>query len=235
MFYQQMKRFHIINEYGHHVRKMRNERYEIIYEHADDIDGPWLEYEFLYKPTNVNSTLPFAGWFSVFCVEFCVRNASFYLGPYLPRLDFKLYDAAPSNYRKELWTVSLAFRLLQGNRHVLALLGEQTTVTSTPTYVRATLYRFRYTTHFQSPHSYWIRLKMSEYFPAFSLANISPYLRSMKISPNYKEIEIESRTLKMILDFVRMQTGSFDGSLLIFALLLTGFVIVITKKMYRIR
>lgn len=40
---------------------MRNERYEIIYEHAEDMEGPWTEYDFLYKPTSVNATLPFAG------------------------------------------------------------------------------------------------------------------------------------------------------------------------------
>lgn len=158
--------------------------------------------------------------------------AFFFTGPYLPRLDFKLYDAAPSNYRKELWTVSLAFRLLQGNRHVLALLGEQLN-TSPPKYVRGILYKFRYTTHFKSPQIYWMRLKMSEYFPAFSLDNISPYLRSMKISPNYKEVEIESKTLKMILDFLRNQVCLFDGSLLTVGLLSTAFLIIFTKKIYR--
>lgn len=40
---------------------MRTERYEIIYEHAEDVEGPWTEYEFSYKPSNENSSLPFAG------------------------------------------------------------------------------------------------------------------------------------------------------------------------------
>lgn len=158
---------------------------------------------------------------------------SFITGPYLPRLDFKLNDAGPSNYRKELWTLSLAFRLLQGNRHVLALLGEHSTITSPPKYVRGILYKFHYTTYFTSPQIYWMRLKISEYFPAFSLDNISPYLRSMKISPNYKEVEIESKTLKMILDFLRNQIRLFEGSFLIFGLLSAAFVIIFTKRIYR--
>lgn len=166
-------------------------------------------------------------------VEYCDCNLLFHSGPYLPRLDFKLYDAAPSNYRNELWTLSLAYRLLQGNRHVLALLGEQSSNTSSPKYVRATLYRFRYTTHFQSPQRYWIRLKIFEYFPAFSLDNISPYLRSMKISPNYRAVEVESKTLKMILDFLRNQMCLLEGSMLTFGLLMAGFVIIYTKKIYR--
>lgn len=158
---------------------------------------------------------------------------SSFLGPYLPRLDFKLYEAAPSTYRKEVWTVSLAYRLLQGNRNVLTLLGNPSTIAASPKYVRAILYKFRYTTHLQSPQTYWIRLKISEYFPAFSLDNISPYLRSMKISPNYRAIEIESKSLQILLDFLRTQICLFEASLLIFAILLTGFVIIITKNNYQ--
>lgn len=36
-------------------------RPEIILEGADNIDGPWKEYNFLYKPGNVNHSLPFVG------------------------------------------------------------------------------------------------------------------------------------------------------------------------------
>ncbi|XP_037051914.1 lipase maturation factor 2-like [Bradysia coprophila] len=213
-FYQQIKKFNIINEYGTTFRRMRTERFEIIYEHSDNLEGPWTEYDFLYKPSNVNSTLPFAG-------------------PYLPRIDFKLYESATSHYRKEVWTMSLAYRLLQGNPHVLALLGDQSTVATTPNYVRAVLYKFRYTTHFRTPQIYWIRLKMIEYFPAFSLDTISPYLRSMKISPNFRETEVESKTVKMLLDNLRIQIRSVEGSALIFGILLAGFAINVSKRMYR--
>lgn len=126
----------------------------------------------------------------------------------------------------------MAYRLLQEEQDVLTLLGETPSATSAPKYVRAILYRFRYTTHFNSPKSYWMRLKVSEYFPAFSLDNISPYLRSMKISPNYKEIEINS-FLKMILDLLRDQARLFEGSVLIFGVLVAGLLIIATKKIYR--
>lgn len=36
-------------------------RPEVIIEGSDSIDGPWKEYEFLYKPGNVNNSLPFVG------------------------------------------------------------------------------------------------------------------------------------------------------------------------------
>jgi len=36
-------------------------RPEIVIEGSDNIEGPWKEYEFLYKPGNVNNSLPFVG------------------------------------------------------------------------------------------------------------------------------------------------------------------------------
>lgn len=36
-------------------------RPEVIIEGSDSIEGPWKEYGFLYKPGNVNKTLPFVG------------------------------------------------------------------------------------------------------------------------------------------------------------------------------
>lgn len=53
---------HLANEYGL-FRRMTGVggRPEIIIEGSNNIDGPWKEYEFLYKPGNVNSTLWFVG------------------------------------------------------------------------------------------------------------------------------------------------------------------------------
>jgi len=36
-------------------------RPEVILEGSNQLTGPWLEYNFLYKPGNVNSSLPFVG------------------------------------------------------------------------------------------------------------------------------------------------------------------------------
>lgn len=36
-------------------------RPEVIIEGSDSIEGPWREYEFLYKPGNINNSLPFVG------------------------------------------------------------------------------------------------------------------------------------------------------------------------------
>lgn len=36
-------------------------RPEVIIEGANDLKGPWYEYNFKYKPGNVNSSLPIVG------------------------------------------------------------------------------------------------------------------------------------------------------------------------------
>lgn len=52
----------LVNSYGL-FRRMTGMggRPEVIIEGGDNIDGPWKEYEFLYKPGNVNNSLPFVG------------------------------------------------------------------------------------------------------------------------------------------------------------------------------
>lgn len=53
---------HLVNSYGL-FRRMTGVggRPEVIIEGSNSIDGPWKEYEFLYKPGNVNNSLPFVG------------------------------------------------------------------------------------------------------------------------------------------------------------------------------
>lgn len=73
-------------------------------------------------------------------LKFYISNS----GPYFARLDHKFYDAAISTYRDQLWTVSTAYRLLQNNPDVLQLLGVYTRIEPAPKYVRAVLYKFKF-------------------------------------------------------------------------------------------
>lgn len=83
--------------------------------------------------------------FCTFSISIFIRHAP-HAGPYFARLDHQLYTAAASNYREQLWTVSIAYRLLQNSPHVLRLLGHiQGPVEPAPKYVRAVLYKFKYT------------------------------------------------------------------------------------------
>lgn len=212
--YKRVNHLSIVNEYGHQLTKMRTERFEISLEHSQNIEGPWLEYGFLYKPWNVNSSLPFSG-------------------PYLPRLDFKLYDAAVSNYNDDLWVTSLAYRLLQNNQNVLQLLGIKSKLKPSPKFVRASLYKFKYTPYKEKNNkAYWIREKVGEYFPAFALdhAPLQSYLKSLKISQSYKEIPVKNQFLKSVLDVIRKYSSMFEGSILILGILLAGFALIATQR-----
>lgn len=212
--YSKFRHLNAVNEYGQHLRKMRSERLEIVLEHANHMEGPWVEYGNQYKPWNVNHSLPFSG-------------------PYLPRLDFKFYDAAISNYNDQLWVSSLAYRLLQNDRFVLQLLGVKKPLDSPPKFVRGVLYKFRYT-GWKDRHNqaYWTRNKLAEFLPAYSLEHgpMLSYLKSLKINPNAKPVPIRNEVLQKILDVIRNQTYSIEGSLLVFGVLTAGFVIIATQK-----
>lgn len=60
--YNRLHKLHILNQYDL-FKKMpiADGRSEIILEGSHDLEGPWLEYNFLYKPGNVNHSLPFVG------------------------------------------------------------------------------------------------------------------------------------------------------------------------------
>lgn len=63
--YSKVDHLHAVNHYGLFRRMTGIEgRPEIIIEGSNDIDGPWKEYEFLYKPGNVNNSMPFVGTFT---------------------------------------------------------------------------------------------------------------------------------------------------------------------------
>jgi hypothetical protein len=61
-WHSRLDHLHLTNSYGL-FRRMTGVggRPEVILEGSNHIDGPWLEYNFLYKPGNVNSTPPFVG------------------------------------------------------------------------------------------------------------------------------------------------------------------------------
>ena len=60
--YSKIDHLHIANSYGL-FRRMTGVggRPEVVIEGANDVQGPWREYNFRYKPGDVNTTLPFVG------------------------------------------------------------------------------------------------------------------------------------------------------------------------------
>jgi len=179
---QEVEQLQIIHSYGL-FRTMTGVggRPEIIIEGADSVDGPWVEYNFLYKPGNVSSPLlPF-------------------VLPHQPRLDWQMWFAALGSYQQNPWLVSLIYRLMQGEPSVLALLDEsklpQSFVDSPPRVIRITAYKY----HFTGPTNavkgrkknkkkssdniidWWYRDERSEYLHPVSTDSLEGYLTQMGV------------------------------------------------------
>ncbi|XP_078346417.1 lipase maturation factor 2-like isoform X1 [Oculina patagonica] len=124
---QKTDAFELVNSYGL-FRSMTGVggRPEVIIEGSNDLDGPWMEYNFHYKPGNVSEPPPV-------------------VAPHQPRLDWQIWFAALGSYEYNPWFVHLVYRLLQGQQDVLDLLAKNPFPHRAPTYIRARLYKYHYT------------------------------------------------------------------------------------------
>ena len=145
--------FCIVNGYGL-FRVMTKDRDEIVIEgSADGID--WLPYEFRWKPGDVKRA---PGW----------------CAPHQPRLDWQMWFAALGAPEQNPWFGRLGIRLLQGSRDVSRLLAHNPFPDQPPRYIRASFYRYRFTTveeHRQSG-AWWKRQELGEYLPTVSLEQL---------------------------------------------------------------
>lgn len=210
--YQQASPYRFVNEYGQHLVKMRSERLEIVMEHSESAEGPWVEYPFAYKPGQANATLAMAG-------------------PYLPRLDFELWSAAPSNIKKHTWVSALAFRLLQSDPAVLRLMGVAVVPRKKPAYVRGMLYKLKYS-KLPGTAGYWKRKALAEYLPPVSMTDemLLGHLKEMRIPKTNPKPVIRNAVVKTVLDKVRQTTQTMEGSFLTIAILASGFALIATKR-----
>jgi lipase maturation factor 1 len=149
-FYEQLEAFRVANGYGL-FRVMTKDRCEIVIEgSADGIE--WLPYEFKWKPGDVKRA---PGW----------------CAPHQPRLDWQMWFAALGTPRENPWFVGLIVRLLQGSRDVNGLLARNPFSEGPPRYIRATFYRYRFTTseEHRQTGAWWKRQELREYLPTISL------------------------------------------------------------------
>jgi lipase maturation factor 1 len=148
--YGRLEAFRIVNGYGL-FRVMTKDRREIVVEgSADGID--WRPYEFKWKPGDVMRA---PGW----------------CAPHQPRLDWQMWFAALGTPQQDPWFGGLIIRLLQGSADVSRLLAHNPFPDQPPRYIRASFYRYRFTTteeHRQSG-AWWKRQELGEYLPAVSL------------------------------------------------------------------
>ena len=130
--------FRSVNAYGLFA-DMTDERPELVLEgSADGVD--WTPYEFRWKPGRLDRA---PGWAQ----------------PHMPRLDWQMWFAALGPGRARGWLQGLFQRLLEGEPSVLALLADDPFPAAPPRYVRALLYRYRFTTPVERRASgdYWAR------------------------------------------------------------------------------
>lgn len=139
--------------FGHITR----ERLEVVIEGTDGPrhgpDSEWKAYEFKAKPGDV-------------------RRPPRQVAPYHLRLDWLMWFAALSPAYAEGWFVRLAEKLLGNDPATLRLLSTNPFPATPPAFVRARLYRYRFTTRAEraSTGAWWHRELVAEYLPPVTLS-----------------------------------------------------------------
>src|SRR4051812_31495756 len=147
--------FHIVGTYGA-FGSVTKERDEVIVEGTTEVvltpATAWREYEFKGKPGDV------------------MRRPPQY-APYHLRLDWLMWFAAFSSPLYLDWFGPFVAKLLVADKPLLALLRNDPFGGSAPQYVRARLYRYRYTTPAErrDTGAWWHRELVGEYLPPIAL------------------------------------------------------------------
>lgn len=141
--------FRLVNTYGAFgsVSRVRD---EIIVEGTDaeslEPNTTWREYEFKGKPGDVRRMPP-------------------QVAPYHLRLDWLMWFLPLNSRYGEQWFVPFLLRLLEGDRPTLALLRGNPFPDRPPRFVRALVYRYRFTTwrERRETGAWWVRTLIGEY------------------------------------------------------------------------
>jgi hypothetical protein len=146
--------YHLVNTYGAFGTIGRTRR-EVVIEGTDDPEVTaktvWKEYEFKGKPG-------------------AVRRVPAQWAPYHLRLDWLMWFAAISPHYAYPWLRPFMLRLLQNDPATLRLLRHNPFPGSPPRYVRAQLYRYRFTTaaELRRDHAWWHRTLEGSYLRPMS-------------------------------------------------------------------
>ena len=135
--------FHLVNAYGAFGTVTRR-RLEVVVEGTADTtlspETTWVEYEFKGKPTDLRRLPP-------------------QVAPYHLRLDWLMWFAALSPAYAEGWFLPFLLRLLEDDRPMLRLLARNPFREKPPVFVRARLFRYRYTSwaELRRTRAWWTR------------------------------------------------------------------------------
>jgi len=119
---------HIVNTYGA-FGSIGTIRTELVVQGTNDLvineNTVWKEYEFKYKPTDVNRKLPI-------------------IAPYQPRIDWQIWFAAFSRYEREPWLIHFVWKLLHNDPGTLSLIAENPFPDKPPNFIRIEHYRYEF-------------------------------------------------------------------------------------------
>ena len=141
--------WHLVSGYGLFA-VMTRERREIIVEGSDD-GATWQPYEFKWKPCD-----------PVRAPRYCM--------PHQPRLDWQMWFAALADYRASPWFLAFLARLLENSPTVVPLLRRAPFPDRPPRYVRAVVYRYRFTDRAtrRRTREWWTRERLGLYCPVLT-------------------------------------------------------------------
>ncbi|XP_020620647.1 lipase maturation factor 2-like isoform X6 [Orbicella faveolata] len=203
-------------------------RPELIILGSNSLDGPWKEYNFLYKPGNIYQPPPF-------------------VAPHQPRLDWQMWFAALESYSENPWFLSLLHKLLLGQPDVLHLMGKSHFGETPPRFIRAQLYLYHYTQntsslwqvlfHPSGEKTWWTREFTREYLPFVvsnsSLSTLEGMLQKQGIyRPNFKP-EVTWGFLYPFIRDLRKAHRRVAPTTLINALLFTVVTCLVLKVWWR--
>ncbi|MGH9183632.1 MAG: lipase maturation factor family protein [Acidimicrobiales bacterium] len=146
---------HLVNTYGA-FGSVTRQRYEVVLEGTDaavlDAATAWAEYEFKGKPGDPSRRPP-------------------QVAPYHLRLDWLMWFVALRGPMDHRWLLALVRRLLRNDRPTLRLLRTNPFPDRPPAFVRARLYRYRFTTREERRETgaWWVRTPVGELLRPLSL------------------------------------------------------------------
>jgi len=149
-FHRLIAPLRIVNHYGL-FSVMTTRRPEIILEGSTD-GTHWREIAFRWKPGDV-------------------RRRPAFVAPHQPRLDWQMWFAALSDFRREGWFLAFCERLLQGSRPVRSLLAHDPFAAVPPRYLRAVVHDYRFTDPAlrRATGAWWRREPVGLYCPVMTL------------------------------------------------------------------
>ncbi|XP_070496051.1 lipase maturation factor 2-like [Chironomus tepperi] len=218
------QKYHIVHEYGLHLRKMRSERLELGIQYTD-IEKPdkskpkqWKEFDVTYRPANLNHSMPYAG-------------------PFFSRIDFRFYEAVGKGAKleKNLWLANFIKNLLRNSRAALSLLGREnlSKMKMPPKFIRVAFMRVSYVPNDDSKKNaglYTRKILNTEYIPPMSLTSqeLTDLIKNLKI-PKKKEKETYPKVLETLKQ-LRIFVDAFDGHLLVNGILVASFMIMMRLR-----